>query len=181
MKVTATSTPSSKCSKHTIRRQSHEISKVRQALSVGDVTQQMADETRLLPKEERNELMKEANFNVYIPPEEGLAMKADLCLPWKKLRLMRRCRYIDHVLMHIVNLIKIQIHRWMKSWNITVASERRQRSLMKADLEEMAVEAESVPFSFHTKHGGHEVRPAPLAYVLDLKNIIFHLLEEKDR
>ena len=69
----------------------------------------------------------------------------------------------------------------MKSWSITIASERKQRSLMKADLEEMAVEAETVPFSFNMKHGGQELRPAPLAYVTDLKCIIFHLLEEKDR
>ena len=27
--------------------------------------------------------MKEANFHVSIPPEQGLAMKADLCIPWK--------------------------------------------------------------------------------------------------
>ena len=48
----------------------------------------------LIPKEERNDLMKEANFNVHVLPEEGLAMKADLCLPWKKLRLMRRYMYM---------------------------------------------------------------------------------------
>ena len=69
----------------------------------------------------------------------------------------------------------------MKSWGITIASERKQKSLMKADLEEMTVEAESVPFSFNMKHGGQELRPVPLAYVTDLKCIIFHLLEEKDR
>ena len=45
----------------------------------------------------------------------------------------------------------------MKSWSITIASERKQRSLMKADLEEITVEAESVPFNFNMRHGGQEL------------------------
>ena len=35
---------------------------------MGDVTEQMADEIKRIPKEERDALMKEANFNVHIPP-----------------------------------------------------------------------------------------------------------------
>ncbi len=75
----------------------------------------------------------------------------------------------------------------MKSWNITVASESKQRSLMKADLEDetectfhLEDETESVPFTFNIK-GRHKLRPAPLAYVPKLNHIIVHLLEEKDR
>jgi hypothetical protein len=117
---------------------------------------------RMIPREERNSLMKEANFHINVSPEEGLAMKADLCLPWKKLRIMRR---------------------WMKSWSINVAGERKQRQLMKQDLEKIPVEAENVPFAFSTrcKQIGQELRPAPLAFISDLKSLIFHLLEEKDR
>ena len=37
----------------------------------------------------------------------------------------------------------------MKSWNIEVASERKQRELMKTSLEELSIEAETVPFSFN--------------------------------
>ena len=33
----------------------------------------------------------------------------------------------------------------MKSWNIEVASERKQRELMKTGLEELSIEAETVP------------------------------------
>ena len=50
----------------------------------------MVDEMKILPKEEREQLMKDANFSVHVPPEQGLAMKADLCIPWKKLRMMKR-------------------------------------------------------------------------------------------
>jgi hypothetical protein len=91
MKITNSSIPSSKSSTSTLRRRSNEMSRVRKVLSVGDESVQMSQEIRMIPKEERNELMKNANFHIVVPPEEGLAMKADLCLPWKKLRMMRRC------------------------------------------------------------------------------------------
>ena len=39
----------------------------------------------------------------------------------------------------------------MKSWGISAASEQKQRAMMKADLENMSVEAEGVPFSFNIK------------------------------
>jgi hypothetical protein len=70
----------------------------------------------------------------------------------------------------------------MKSWRINVASESKQRCLMKKDLENIPVEAENVPFAFSkSKQCGQELRPAPLAYVSDLKGLIFHLLDEKDK
>ena len=51
----------------------------------------MGDEIKVLPKEERERLMKEEKFTITIPPEAGLAMKANLNIPWHKLRSMRRC------------------------------------------------------------------------------------------
>lgn len=90
MKVTKSTTPSGKCSKDTLRRRTNEIAKVREVISGGDTAQQMRNEMKRIPKEERTELMQEAGFHVHIPAEEGLAMKADLCLPWNKMRVMRR-------------------------------------------------------------------------------------------
>ena len=68
----------------------------------------------------------------------------------------------------------------MKSWGANVASENKQRILMKEQLSELQVEGESVPFSFHVKGGGRELRPAPLVYVNSLKNMVFHLLDERE-
>lgn len=67
----------------------------------------------------------------------------------------------------------------MKSWGANLASEGKQRSLMKSQLSELEVEGESVPFAFNLKRGGHELRPAPIAYMNDLQSMLFHLLEEK--
>lgn len=52
---------------------------------------------------------------------------------------------------------------------------------MKTEIEELAIEAENVPLCINMKRGGQEVRPAPFAYASDLKQVIFHLLEEKAR
>ncbi|XP_019852415.1 PREDICTED: uncharacterized protein LOC109582205 [Amphimedon queenslandica] len=71
--------------------------------------------------------------------------------------------------------------RWMKSWGANMASEGKQRSLMKSQLSELPVEGESVPFAFNLKRGGYELCPAPLAYANDLQSMLFHLLEEKQR
>lgn len=69
----------------------------------------------------------------------------------------------------------------MKSWGISIASEGEQRRLMKAQLSEMTIDAESIPFSFKCKSSGQELRPAPLAFVTNLKAMLFYLLDEKDR
>uniref|UniRef100_A0A1X7U5V1 Uncharacterized protein n=1 Tax=Amphimedon queenslandica TaxID=400682 RepID=A0A1X7U5V1_AMPQE len=52
---------------------------------------------------------------------------------------------------------------------------------MKAELEELQVKAEAVPFSFSIKSERHEIKPAPLAYITNLKSAIFCLLVEKTR
>ena len=90
IKVSSPTVPSGQSSHDTKRRRSEEISKIRHQISLGDDNAQFTDEIKMLPSEEREKLMKEANFSITIPPEEGLAMKADLCLPWRKLRIMRR-------------------------------------------------------------------------------------------
>ena len=62
-----------------------------------------------------------------------------------------------------------------------MSSERKQRTAMKNDLEVIDVKAESVPFTFTGKQGGQVIRPAPLACIVNLKEVIFHLLDELKR
>ena len=47
-------------------------------------------ELRSLTKDERSKLLLDAGLTIDIPPEQGLAMKTDLAIPWKKLRVIRR-------------------------------------------------------------------------------------------
>ncbi len=90
IKVPHSDVPSGQSSRFTKRRRSDQLSSIRKRLSLGDCDDQMTDELKVLPREEREALMKAANFTCTVPPEQGLAMKSDLCLPWKKLRIMRR-------------------------------------------------------------------------------------------
>lgn len=52
---------------------------------------------------------------------------------------------------------------------------------MNAQLADIDVESEAIPFSFEIKSGGHELRPAVMGFVSDLKTLIFHTLNENDR
>lgn len=85
--MTNSSVRSGECSRDTA---SQELSKIRERLSSGVCEHQMADELKMLPKQVREELIKEMKFTVHIPADQNLAMKADLCLPWNKLRIMRK-------------------------------------------------------------------------------------------
>ena len=57
---------------------------------------------------------------------------------------------------------------------------KRQRQ-MSQELLVNDLESESAPFSFGLKHGGEDLRLAPLVYVQDLVALVFHLLEQNDR
>lgn len=52
---------------------------------------------------------------------------------------------------------------------------------MKTQLVNIHVQAETAPFSFQLKRGLYELRPAPLAFVDSLKQLVFYLIEENDR
>lgn len=71
--------------------------------------------------------------------------------------------------------------RWMKSWGMSMCSEKAQREVMATQLTNLSIEGESVPFAFKLKNGGHELRPAPYAYINGLKSALFHHLDEKHR
>lgn len=118
MKVTKPVVASGECSGDTIRRRSKEMSKIRDILSMGSSGAQMGDEIKMLPKEVREALMKEANFTITIPPEAGLAMKVSLNIPWNKLRLMRRYRAHDTKKYFIILLLHVdglshRVLRWL--------------------------------------------------------------------
>jgi hypothetical protein len=63
---------------------------VRERVSMGASSVQLQVEVQSLTKDERQQLLRDAGFSVDIPAEVGLALKADLGLPWRKLRMLRR-------------------------------------------------------------------------------------------
>ena len=59
-------------------------------------------------------------------------------------------------------------------------STARERKLRKCSKEVVtnSLKAEGVPFTFLLNSGGEEIRAAPLAYIPDLKEKIFQMLDK---
>ena len=75
------------------------MDRVRDLVSADDSSTQLKEEIQHLNKDERQDLLQNTGFTLEIPAEQGLAMKADLDLPWNKLRVIRRQEYtyiLDH-------------------------------------------------------------------------------------
>ena len=90
MRVPKATVPTSKASAKTGARRNQALHQLRDTISGGDSSRQMQEEIRSLSKGERQKILKEANLTIDIPPEHSVAMKADLALPWNKLRILRR-------------------------------------------------------------------------------------------
>ena len=59
---------------------------------MGSTEEQLTDEIQILPQEERAQLIASGVFTAtrVISPENALALKADLVIPWNKFRALRR-------------------------------------------------------------------------------------------
>lgn len=51
---------------------------------------QKRKELQGMGKEERQKILREAGVHAEITPEDGIAMKTDLGIPWNKIRHIRR-------------------------------------------------------------------------------------------
>ena len=90
MEVSSCRVDSAHASRRTLRRRSAEINRVRSLSSGGETTSQLADEVKCLSREEREKILGEAQLPIVIPTDHALALKADLSIPWAKLRILRR-------------------------------------------------------------------------------------------
>ena len=81
--------PSSHASRKTLQRRSQELADVRSFISGNSSSAQFESELQEQPAEEREKLVTSIS-SIHISVEHSLAMKADLQIPWNKLRLMRR-------------------------------------------------------------------------------------------
>ena len=82
---------SSAASKETVRTRTVELSKHRSLTSRG--TDVQLQEIKARTSIEREQILSELHkggFKVEVPVKQILALKADLCIPWTKLREVRR-------------------------------------------------------------------------------------------
>ena len=71
-----------------------DISRIHKVTSGGESPAPFQAEIRSLSKEQREQLLQQAQLPVVIPTDHALDMKADLSLPWNKLRIIRRYKLI---------------------------------------------------------------------------------------
>lgn len=94
--ATSTRKSSSEASKKTIQRRSFAVESFRKEISsTHDEDQestklQQIAELKRINDNNRSIIIQEAGMSIDIPPEQGLAMKTELGLPWNKIRHLRR-------------------------------------------------------------------------------------------
>ena len=161
----------------TVCRRSGELEDIRATISK-DSQAQLQAEVRGLPSEERRKLLTSARITLDVPPEKGLAMKADLVIPWNKLRTIRR--YNKMSIYYNKQNDKCTYNRWLSEWNVSIASERKLRKRANA-IVTTNLKGESVPLTFSLKSGGEEIRAAPLVFIPELKEKVFQLLHSNSK
>lgn len=93
MRLTTPRVDSSSASARTLKRRSGEIEQVRDTISKGSSVDQLQYELKTLTKEDRQSLLQNATADtIAVSNEDVLAMKADLSIPWNKLRILRRLK-----------------------------------------------------------------------------------------
>lgn len=160
MPVSSSRVPSSEACSRTIKRRVHQLEDARGTLGIG-----LEEEVQALTRERRQELLKAVALPVEIPPEHALAIKANLSISWNKLRTLRRYDNTHELKLRYPVTI-IPSFRWLKVFHVSLASERRQRTLAKEAVGENLA-AEMAPFTF-SAGGGEEIREAPFVYVPNL-------------
>ncbi len=89
-KVTRHTVNSCDASNRTLRRRSDELNQHRLTASGGATVVQLRDELKSLPVDQRQTLLTDLEFKIEIPAITSLALKSNLCLPWNKMRNMKR-------------------------------------------------------------------------------------------
>ena len=128
------------------------LTNVGKDLLIGRKLPQFVDETRSRSASERNAMLEQlqGGMKVRIHSNENLAMKADLTLPWSKIRIIRYIS-IAHYIMHM--------------WEVQVALEGKMRREASSLVVENII-AEIAPFSpAPSVKDGSEIRPSPFMYV----------------
>lgn len=92
MKTQKSRVPSSEATPRTVLSRSRELDHHRRVCSGGDQAFQLGKEVKTCSLEERESILEvlQDGVQVQVPTNQALAMKADLGIPWSKLRAIRR-------------------------------------------------------------------------------------------
>ena len=120
----------------------------------------LEEEIQAMPREKRRELLW-GSLPVEIPVDHSLAIKSSLSISWNKLRKLRRYS-VTKILMSGMHALYIHYCRCM--FNVSMASEQKQRALAKQTTQEN-LEADVAPFAFPAANKGEQDELREAAYV----------------
>lgn len=88
--------PTGEAAPRTVRKCTQSLQNICLTMTAGDSTAQLAHELKGKQREDRERLLEEmkkagGNFHLQVPVQSSLALKADLNIPWSKLRTIRMC------------------------------------------------------------------------------------------
>ena len=153
-RITTALVPSDEASARTVRRRSSELHHVAELVgggAAGAKAQEVA-QLRQLSSAEQDKLLEECGLKAHQPaPGTGLAIKADLALPWSQLRKLRA---------------------WLKSFGVQIESEHKMRAKIASSLPTYT--AKLLPMT--TRNG--EVSLAPAVFFSNLVEIVIQYLDE---
>lgn len=92
MKLQKSRVPSSEATSKTVLSRTKEMDQHRRVCSGGDQAYQLGKEVKAISMEDRENILEalQDGYKVRVPTQCALAMKADLGIPWHKLRAIRR-------------------------------------------------------------------------------------------
>ena len=157
--MTRARVPSGECTPRHERRRTTEVHKVRHIVAGGKegAESQQAAELRILNKESQDELLIAAGIK---PPQGevnascGLAMKADLRLPWHQMR---------------------KLTRWLKHLGVTMQSERCMRQKIAEELP-FELTAERLPLCVKKSGKEQMIEERPVVRFAELRQLVMHYI-----
>eukprot|EP00731_Ephydatia_muelleri_P002046 Em0001g2046a len=126
------------------KRRTQSLGDIRRYVSANDSLSQLSREVMSCTHSDRSKLLQEISAEscvISVSTADALAMRTELNIPWHKFRALKR---------------------WLKMWQIEVASEKKMR--LKAD----------------DLLGDNIIKPAPLAYIPHLWDRVENILEQSD-
>ena len=179
MQVSRGQVPSSSASRQSTKRRTQSLGDIHRYVSANDSLSQLSREVMSCTHSDRSKLLQEISAEscvISVSTADALAMRTELNIPWHKFRALKRS--LPFVVLDVF-IITMYYLRWLKMWQIEVASEKKMR-LKADDLLGDNFKAEMVPLSFKHQNSGNIIKPAPLAYIPHLWDRVENILEQSD-
>ena len=154
--------PSDQASRRTLQRRNASAKQALSQISGESSSAQSTQTTSLiksLDESQRESITKSLGHEIMIPPSHVASLKSNLLIPWNMMR---------------------DISRWLKTFNVTLSSEKRVRAVA-TDWVGDGLKSELVPLTVRTPGTKRiTIELKPWAYVYNLVGHILHRLDELD-